>query len=200
MHDIAVLWIQKQWWACEARYGERWVVSCWCDNLRGMWGFYIASCLFYFFVYLVSQCPINNSSCRYLHCSSNFTLKSKTCTVPFTVEDYLSSELPIFLELRVRYLQACERIQEAMALSKSCLENPEAGKHLYFHQAYLTCLYKASLYENLNKEVRNWQHQQREKLVTWGLKCFSTCLCLLEKEVETLSLLLMLQFKWAFFT
>ncbi|KAM6934516.1 zinc finger protein 654-like [Xenentodon cancila] len=72
---------------------------------------------------------------------------------PNDVEDYLSSELPIFLELRVRYLQACERIQEAMALSKSCLENPEAGKHLYFHQAYLTCLYKASLYENLNKEM-----------------------------------------------
>ncbi|KAF6719462.1 Zinc finger protein 292 [Oryzias melastigma] len=69
------------------------------------------------------------------------------------VEDFLSSELPIFLELRVRYLQACERIQEAMTLAKSCLENHEAGQHLYFHQAYLTCLYKASLYENLNKEM-----------------------------------------------
>ncbi|XP_047225604.1 zinc finger protein 654 isoform X2 [Girardinichthys multiradiatus] len=69
------------------------------------------------------------------------------------VDDYLSTELPIFLELRVRYLQACERMQEAMALSKSCLENQETGKHLYFHQAYLTCLYKASLYENLQKEM-----------------------------------------------
>ncbi|XP_069010639.1 zinc finger protein 654 [Embiotoca jacksoni] len=69
------------------------------------------------------------------------------------VEDYLSSELPIFLELRVRYLQACERMREAMALSKNCLENREAGKHLYFHQAYLTCLYKASLHENLHKEM-----------------------------------------------
>ncbi|XP_040005290.1 uncharacterized protein LOC120801966 isoform X2 [Xiphias gladius] len=72
---------------------------------------------------------------------------------PKEVEDYLSSELPVFLELRVRYLQACERIQEAMALSKSCLENHEAGKHLYFHQAYLTCLYKASLHEHLHKEM-----------------------------------------------
>uniref|UniRef100_A0A096M4W1 Zinc finger protein 654 n=1 Tax=Poecilia formosa TaxID=48698 RepID=A0A096M4W1_POEFO len=69
------------------------------------------------------------------------------------VDDYFSTELPIFLELRVRYLQACERMQEAMALSKSCLENQETGKHLYFHQAYLTCLYKASLYENLQKEA-----------------------------------------------
>ncbi|XP_038132338.1 uncharacterized protein LOC119777503 [Cyprinodon tularosa] len=68
-------------------------------------------------------------------------------------DDYLSTELPIFLELRVRYLQACERIQEAMALSKVCLENQETGKHLYFHQAYLTSLYKASLYENLQKEM-----------------------------------------------
>uniref|UniRef100_A0A3B3Y4Q1 C2H2-type domain-containing protein n=1 Tax=Poecilia mexicana TaxID=48701 RepID=A0A3B3Y4Q1_9TELE len=74
------------------------------------------------------------------------------------VDDYFSTELPIFLELRVRYLQACERMQEAMALSKSCLENQETGKHLYFHQAYLTCLYKASLYENLQKEVRLLLH------------------------------------------
>ncbi|KAL6100641.1 znf654 [Pungitius sinensis] len=69
------------------------------------------------------------------------------------VDDYLSSELPVFFELRIRYLQACERMQEAMALSKSCLENREAGKHLYFHQAYLTCLYKASLHEHLHKEM-----------------------------------------------
>ncbi|XP_054471784.1 zinc finger protein 654-like [Anoplopoma fimbria] len=69
------------------------------------------------------------------------------------VEDYLSSELPVFFELRIRYLQACERMQEAMALAKSCLENREAGKHLYFHQAYLTCLYKASLHEHLHKEM-----------------------------------------------
>ncbi|XP_037542060.1 uncharacterized protein LOC119418839 [Nematolebias whitei] len=72
---------------------------------------------------------------------------------PNEIESYLSSELPIFLELRVRYMQACERLQEAMALAKCCLENPETGKHLYFHQAYLTCLYKASLYENLQKEM-----------------------------------------------
>ncbi|XP_072301206.1 uncharacterized protein [Eucyclogobius newberryi] len=69
------------------------------------------------------------------------------------VEDYLNSELPILLELRVRYLQACERLQEAMALCKSCLENQEMAKHLFFHQAYLTCLYKSSLHEHLLKEM-----------------------------------------------
>nr|XP_033966105.1 zinc finger protein 292-like isoform X2 [Pseudochaenichthys georgianus] len=72
---------------------------------------------------------------------------------PQQVEDYLSSELAVFFELRIRYLLACERMQEAMALAKSCLENLEAGKHLYFHQAYLTCLYKASLHEHLHKEM-----------------------------------------------
>ncbi|XP_054642971.1 zinc finger protein 654-like [Dunckerocampus dactyliophorus] len=72
---------------------------------------------------------------------------------PKEVEDYLSSELPVFLELRVRYLQACERIQEAMALAKVCLENHKTGKHLYLHQAYLTCLYKTSLHEHLHKEM-----------------------------------------------
>ncbi|KAF7666766.1 hypothetical protein LDENG_00090820 [Lucifuga dentata] len=72
---------------------------------------------------------------------------------PKDIEEYLSSELPIFLELRVRYLQACERMQEAVALAKSCLENHEAGKNLYFHQAYLTCLYKASLHESFHKEM-----------------------------------------------
>ncbi|XP_077472630.1 zinc finger protein 654 [Stigmatopora argus] len=69
------------------------------------------------------------------------------------VEDYLSSELPVFLELRIRYLQACERIQEATALVKVCLENHKPGKHLFLHQAYLTCLYKASLHENLHKQM-----------------------------------------------
>ena len=77
------------------------------------------------------------------------------------VDEFLSSELPVFLELRVRYLQACERMQEAMGLAKSCLENREAGKHLFFHQAYLTCLYKASLHEHLHKEVREEEHKIR---------------------------------------
>lgn len=85
-----------------------------------------------------------------------------------TVEDYLSSELLVFFELRVRYLQACERTQEARALSKSCLENCEAGTHLYFRQAYLTCLYKASLHEHLHKEVK-WQWLILKMKNTWVL-------------------------------
>ncbi|KAM9804926.1 zinc finger protein 654 [Neosynchiropus ocellatus] len=77
----------------------------------------------------------------------------ETEVTPAEVEQYLSSELPIFLELRIRYLQACERLKEAMVLAKGCLENHATGKHLYFHQAYLTCLYKASLHDHLHKEM-----------------------------------------------
>lgn len=88
----------------------------------------------------------------FLNCMSDPEYITPSCSV----EDYLSSELLVFFELRVRYLQACERIQEAKALSKSCLEYCEAGKHLYFRQAYLTCLYKGSLHEHLHKEVK-WQ-------------------------------------------
>ncbi|KAJ8378407.1 hypothetical protein AAFF_G00242950 [Aldrovandia affinis] len=69
------------------------------------------------------------------------------------VESYLGMEDPVFFELRVRYLLASERIQEAVALAKSCIEHPEVGRHLYFHQAYLTCLLKASLFDHLHKEI-----------------------------------------------
>ncbi|KAJ8253153.1 hypothetical protein GJAV_G00209710 [Gymnothorax javanicus] len=69
------------------------------------------------------------------------------------VERYLSSEVPMFFELRVRYLLACERVQEAVALAKCCSEHPDAGKSLYFHQVHLTCLIKASLYDHLQKEI-----------------------------------------------
>ncbi|KAJ8407374.1 hypothetical protein AAFF_G00279480 [Aldrovandia affinis] len=69
------------------------------------------------------------------------------------VERYLNSEVPVFFEFRVRYLLACERVREAMALANTCIEHPQVGRQLYFHQAYLTCLWKASLYDRLHKEV-----------------------------------------------
>lgn len=104
--------------------------------------------------------------------------ESEHITPSCTVEDYLSSELLVFFELRVRYLQACERIQEARALSKICLENCEAGKHLYFRQAYLTCLYKASLHEHLHKEVK-WQRLIWEKkIISENEKYVDTCILL----------------------
>uniref|UniRef100_A0A8C7PKL8 Zinc finger protein 654 n=1 Tax=Oncorhynchus mykiss TaxID=8022 RepID=A0A8C7PKL8_ONCMY len=90
------------------------------------------------------------------------------------VEKYLSSEKPMFFELRVRYLQACERVQEAMALAKCCLEHPEVWRHLFFHQAYLTCLYKASLHQHLDavEIICNAESQEKDELLLSLCKAF----------------------------
>ncbi|KAM5281156.1 zinc finger protein 654 [Ctenodactylus gundi] len=68
------------------------------------------------------------------------------------VNKYLSSENPLFFELRARYLIACERIPEAMALIKSCINHPEISKDLYFHQALFTCLFMSPVEDQLFQE------------------------------------------------
>lgn len=75
-------------------------------------------------------------------------------TVCCTVDRYLSSEVSVFFELRVRYLLACERTREAMALALKCSQHPTSGRRLFFKQAYLTCLWKSSQQERLFTEVR----------------------------------------------
>ncbi|KAK2908956.1 hypothetical protein Q8A67_004793 [Cirrhinus molitorella] len=67
------------------------------------------------------------------------------------VDKYLSSEVAIFFELRVRYLVACERLPEALALTRRCIRHSVVGRHLYFKQAYLICLWRASHHERLCK-------------------------------------------------
>lgn len=69
------------------------------------------------------------------------------------VDGCISSELPVFFELRVRYLLSCERVSEAMALAKCCAWHPTAGQHLFFLQVYLTWLHKTSQHDSLHKEV-----------------------------------------------
>ncbi|XP_044297429.1 zinc finger protein 654 [Varanus komodoensis] len=68
------------------------------------------------------------------------------------VNKYLSSENPLFFELRARYLIACERIPEAMALIKSCMNHPDISEDLYFHQAFFMCLYMSPLEDQLFQE------------------------------------------------
>ncbi|XP_075450122.1 zinc finger protein 654 isoform X2 [Ascaphus truei] len=68
------------------------------------------------------------------------------------VDKYLRSENQLFFELRVRYLIACERIPEAMALITTCLSHPEVSKNLYYHQAYFTCLHMTHLTDQLLHE------------------------------------------------
>uniref|UniRef100_A0A8C7MSM6 C2H2-type domain-containing protein n=1 Tax=Oncorhynchus kisutch TaxID=8019 RepID=A0A8C7MSM6_ONCKI len=60
------------------------------------------------------------------------------------VDRYLGSEVPVFFELRVRYLLSSEMFTEAVVLAKTCSQHPVAGRHLFFRQAYLTCLLKMS--------------------------------------------------------
>ncbi|KAM9320359.1 zinc finger protein 654 [Gastrophryne carolinensis] len=68
------------------------------------------------------------------------------------VDKYLSSENQLFFEFRVRYLIACERISEAVALITTCLSHPEVGKNHYYHQAYFICLYMTKLTDKLLPE------------------------------------------------
>ncbi|KAG5261832.1 hypothetical protein AALO_G00289050 [Alosa alosa] len=72
---------------------------------------------------------------------------------PEEVSRFLGSEACVFLELRVRYLLVCERVEEAMALAKACSQHPSAGRHLFFLQAYLTCLWKASFHDCLHTQM-----------------------------------------------
>ncbi|XP_054479971.1 uncharacterized protein LOC129111861 [Anoplopoma fimbria] len=69
------------------------------------------------------------------------------------VDGCISSELPVFFELRVRYLLSRERVSEAMALARCCARHPTAGQHLFFLQVYLTWLFKTSQHDHLHKEV-----------------------------------------------
>ncbi|XP_019958915.1 microtubule-associated protein futsch-like [Paralichthys olivaceus] len=69
------------------------------------------------------------------------------------VDGCITAELPVFFELRVRYLLSCERVSEAMALARCCARHPMAGRHLFFLQVYLTWLYKTSKHDRLHKEV-----------------------------------------------
>uniref|UniRef100_A0A8C6UIV5 C2H2-type domain-containing protein n=1 Tax=Neogobius melanostomus TaxID=47308 RepID=A0A8C6UIV5_9GOBI len=62
-------------------------------------------------------------------------------TLPQTeVEGCISSEPPVFFELRVRYLLTCERLPEAQALAKCCAQHPTVGQHLFFfHALFVLC-------------------------------------------------------------
>uniref|UniRef100_A0A4W5M429 Uncharacterized protein n=1 Tax=Hucho hucho TaxID=62062 RepID=A0A4W5M429_9TELE len=70
------------------------------------------------------------------------------------VDRYLGSEVPVFFELRVRYLLSSEMFTEAVVLAKNCSQHPVAGRHLFFRQTYLTCLLKAALPHHMHEEVR----------------------------------------------
>ncbi|KAF7214700.1 microtubule-associated protein futsch [Nothobranchius furzeri] len=69
------------------------------------------------------------------------------------VERCITSELPAFLELRVRYLLSRRRLAEAMALAKCCVLHLAARQHLFFLQVYLSWLCRTSQHKRLHEEV-----------------------------------------------
>ncbi|XP_046886814.1 uncharacterized protein znf654 [Hypomesus transpacificus] len=69
------------------------------------------------------------------------------------VDRYLGSEMPVFLELRVRYLMANQKVCEATSLAKTCAQHSSLGRHLFFLQVYLTFLWKASHHDHLRKVI-----------------------------------------------
>ncbi|KAM6893935.1 uncharacterized protein FYW49_020269 [Xenentodon cancila] len=77
----------------------------------------------------------------------------ESCLPQTEVDGYIGSELPVFFELRVRYLLSCDRVREAVALAKCCTQHPATGQHLFFLQVYLTWLHKTSQFDHLRKEV-----------------------------------------------
>ncbi|XP_043092515.1 uncharacterized protein znf654 [Puntigrus tetrazona] len=96
------------------------------------------------------------------------------------VDKYLSSEVSIFFELRVRYLVACERLPEALALTRRCIGHSVVGRHLYFKQAYLICLWRASLHEHLNRRMADIDGKDAVQI-----------LCMMENEEKDETVLMM---------
>ncbi|XP_051283405.1 uncharacterized protein LOC127378545 isoform X2 [Dicentrarchus labrax] len=86
------------------------------------------------------------------------------------VDGCVSSEPPVFFELRVRYLLSCERVSEAMALAKCCAWHPTAGQHLFFLQVYLTWLFKTSQHDSLHKEVAGFNGKDAVHIIC-SLEC-----------------------------
>ncbi|KAK7166174.1 hypothetical protein R3I93_006066 [Phoxinus phoxinus] len=96
------------------------------------------------------------------------------------VDKYLSSEVSIFFELRLRYLVACERFPEALALTRRCIRHTVVGRHLYFKQAYLICLRRASLCERLYKEMADIDGKDAVEI-----------LCMMENEEKNETVLML---------
>lgn len=86
------------------------------------------------------------------------------------VDSCISSEPPVFFELRVQYLLSCQRLTEALALAKCCAQHPKTGQHLFFLQVYLTCLYKTSQHERLHKELADFSGKDAVHIIC-NLEC-----------------------------
>ncbi|KAK5599446.1 hypothetical protein CRENBAI_021010 [Crenichthys baileyi] len=102
------------------------------------------------------------------------------------VDGYISSELPVFLDLRVRYLSSCGRGGEAAALAKCCVRHPTAGQLLFFLQVYLSWLLKTAQHDRLYKEVADINGKDALHIIC-SLECEETDELLLALSTAFLS-------------
>uniref|UniRef100_A0A3Q2QWJ0 Uncharacterized LOC105917408 n=1 Tax=Fundulus heteroclitus TaxID=8078 RepID=A0A3Q2QWJ0_FUNHE len=102
------------------------------------------------------------------------------------VDGYISSEPPVFLDLRVRYLTSCGRHSEAATLAKRCARHPAAGQLLFFLQVYLSWLLRTARHDLLHDEVT-----ARLFVADVGGKEALHLICSLEREVGDEELLVL---------
>ncbi|KPP73750.1 zinc finger protein 292-like [Scleropages formosus] len=56
------------------------------------------------------------------------------------VHEFLSTEGPVLLEMRIKHLIKDNQVEKAALLARACAEHPELGREGRFQQTYLVCL------------------------------------------------------------
>ncbi|PWA32083.1 hypothetical protein CCH79_00013454 [Gambusia affinis] len=102
------------------------------------------------------------------------------------VDRYISSEPPVFLDLRVRYLSSCGRRSDAAALAKCCIRCPAAGQPLFFLQVYLSWLLRTTQHDCLHQEVADINSKDALHIIC-NLECEETDEMLLALSTAFLS-------------
>lgn len=71
----------------------------------------------------------------------------------FKVNEFLVSEGPVLLDMRIKHLMKTKQLTQATALAKLCSDHPEISAKGNFKQTYLVCLCSGSPNEKLMEEV-----------------------------------------------
>ncbi|XP_032537383.1 zinc finger protein 292 isoform X1 [Chiroxiphia lanceolata] len=72
---------------------------------------------------------------------------------PDKVNEFLVSEGPVLLDMRIKHLMKTKQLTQATALAKLCSDHPEISAKGNFKQTYLVCLCSGSPNEKLMEEI-----------------------------------------------
>ncbi|KAI1241095.1 hypothetical protein IHE44_0009557 [Lamprotornis superbus] len=72
---------------------------------------------------------------------------------PDKVNEFLVSEGPVLLDMRIKHLMKTKQLTQATALAKLCSDHPEISAKGNFKQTYLVCLCSGSPNERLMEEI-----------------------------------------------